>query len=85
MRKNKQEIVIEDISGKYAALGLLGPHTEDLFNELLAPPHSTDNVPCGTCRVNNFIVLMGIHFYGHKLLRHLFLGLKLEKYFNLGH
>ena len=44
-------IKLEDISGKYMSLGLLGPKTEELLNVLLPPPYKTKDIECGTCQV----------------------------------
>ncbi|XP_057292029.1 pyruvate dehydrogenase phosphatase regulatory subunit, mitochondrial-like [Hydractinia symbiolongicarpus] len=44
------DITVEDISGKYACLALLGPHVEKLLNELLAPPYNTDQFSDKCCK-----------------------------------
>ena len=50
VNENTSDIVIEDITGKYASLGLVGPNAEEVLNVLLSPPFNTKDIRQGQCR-----------------------------------
>ena len=50
-RTQKVNVYLEDITGKYASIGLVGMHAEELLDELLPPPFNTCCLQYGTCQV----------------------------------